>query len=126
MNPPDKGSAMTKEQTIEFTCPAEKCGEPVRFTLGVLEAKKPGVSCPACGKVQVLSPEAVEKLGLLEELIAALKKARPILGDGGVGVEVDGRKVVIPYFILLTRMSSELALKIEDDRLTFRFAVETR
>ncbi len=116
---------MTKEQKIEFTCPAEKCGEPVRFTLGILKEKKPEVSCPACGKVQVLSPEAVEKLGLLEELIAALQKARPIFGDGGVGVEVGGRKVVIPYFILLTRMTSELALKIGDGRLTFRFAVES-
>ncbi len=116
---------MTKEQSIEFACPAEKCGEPVRFPLGIIKGESPEVSCPACGKVQVLSPEAVEKLGLLEELIAALKKARPILGEGGVGVELDGRKVVIPYFILLTRMTSELALKIGDGRLTFRFAVET-
>jgi len=115
---------MTEEQKIEFTCPADNCGEPVRFTLGLLENKTAEVLCPACGKSYLLSPEAVEKLELLRDLITALRKARPILADGGVGIEVGGHKVVVPYFLLLTRMSSELALKIADDRLTFRFVVE--
>jgi hypothetical protein len=115
---------MTEDQEIEFICPAEGCGKLVRFNLSLLEREIPEVLCPACGKTYLLSPEAIEKLGLLRDLIAALRKARPILGDGGVGIEVGGHKVVVPYFLLLTRMTSELALKIADDRLTFRFVVE--
>lgn len=115
---------MSEKQKIEFSCPAEGCGETVGFTLGLLGREIPEVLCPSCGKTFLLSPEAVEKLGLLRDLVAALKKARPILGDGGVGVEIGGHKVVVPYFLLLTRMTPELALKIEDDQLTFRFVVE--
>ncbi len=116
---------MNEEQKIEFDCLAEGCGEPVRFTLGLLEKETPEVLCPSCGKAHLLSPEAVEKLGLLRDLIAALKRARPILGDGGVGIEVGGHQVVVPYYLLLTRMTSELALKVADDRVTFRFVVES-
>ena len=115
---------MTDQQKLEFNCPAEGCGEPVRFDLGLLGRETPEVFCPACGKTFLLSPEVVGKLELLRELIAALRKARPILGEAGVGIEVGGHKVVVPYFLLLTRMTSELALKIEDDQLSFRFVVE--
>ncbi len=115
---------MTEEQKIEFDCPAPGCGAPVSFTLGVLEAESPEVLCPSCGKTYPLSPEAAEKLGMLRDLIAALRKARPILGEGGVGIEVGGHKVVVPYYLLLTRMTSELALKVEDGAIVFRFVVE--
>lgn len=115
---------MSEEQRIEFDCPEPGCGEPVSFTLKVLEAETPEALCPACGKTYPLSPEAVEKLRLLRDLIAALKKARPILGEGGVGVEVGGHKVVVPYYLLLTRMTPELALKVEDGDIAFRFVVE--
>ncbi len=115
---------MSDPQKIEFDCPAEGCGEPVRFNLDLIRKEIPEVLCPACGKTYSLSPEAVEKLEMLRELIAALRKARPILGEAGVGIEVGGHKVVVPYYLLLTRMTSELALKIEDGPVTFRFVVE--
>lgn len=115
---------MTDGQKIEFNCPEENCGEPVRFNLGLLGRPNPEVLCSACGKTHCLSPEAVEKLDLLRELISTLRKARPILGEAGVGVEVGGHQVVVPYYLLLTRMTSQLALKIEDNQLIFRFIVE--
>ncbi len=115
---------MTEPQTIEFNCPEKGCGETVRFVLGEVRREVPEVLCPACGKTHCLSPEAVEKLELLRGLTAALRKARPILADSGVGIEVGGHRVVVPYYLLLTRMTSELALKIDDGSVTFRFVVE--
>ncbi len=116
---------MTREQEIEFNCPAPGCGEPIRFNLRVIEDGDPQIPCPACGKTHRLSPEAIRKLGLLQDLIVALRKARPILGEGGVGVEVGEKKVVVPYYLLLTRMTSELALKVDDAEIAFRFVVES-
>ncbi|MDP8215421.1 MAG: hypothetical protein RAO92_02675 [Candidatus Euphemobacter frigidus] len=115
---------MENKQIIEFTCAAPDCGRPVRFDLDDLDPDHPSLKCRACGRSYTLPDGAVRKLGLLKELIEAIRKARPILGESSVGIEVAGHKVSVPYYLLLTRMTSELALQIDDEKLDFHFIVK--
>ncbi len=115
---------MENEQIIEFACITPDCGQPVRFTLELIEKENPAIQCRSCERVYPLPEEVVRKLGYLKELIETIRRVRPILGESSVGIEVAGHKVSIPYYLLLTRMTSELALQIDDEQLSFRFIVE--
>ena len=114
---------MGNEQKIEFYCREENCPGIIRFALNELGSLPP-LKCPRCGTSHRLPEPVIEKLNLLADLIAAIKKAEPVLGDASVAVETENGRVLIPYFLLLTRMSTELALKIGDGDYHFYFVCE--
>ena len=114
---------MANEQKIELYCREENCPGIIRFALDE-PGSLPSLECPRCQAPHRLPEPVIEKLKLLAELITAVKKAEPILGDASVAVETENGRVLIPYFLLLTRMSTELALNIGDGAYRFNFVCE--
>ncbi len=114
---------MKVRQTIEFFCPTKGCGKAIGFPLDGAEQNL-SFHCPGCRRNYTLPPPVRERLGLLSDLISALRKARPILGESSVAIEVAGQKVAVPYYLLLSRMTSELALNIDGDGYKFRFRID--
>lgn len=108
---------------IKFHCPADNCDGMVKFTFREAEKSSP-LKCESCGRVCKLPPEAKEKLKLLENLMKAIRKAGPILGKTSVRVDVDGHGVSIPYYLLLTRLTTEMALDMNQGELKFEFLVD--
>ena len=104
---------------FEFDCLNKDCDQVARFSLEEALGGKE-ITCPGCGRVYSFSPELREKFALLDQLIRALRRARPILGRTGVVIDVEGHQVKIPYFLLLTRLTSELALDLEGEELKLR------
>lgn len=114
---------MQSNQVLEFICAAKDCGQPVRFSLDEVE-NNPSLHCPACGRDYKIPPPVLQKLRYLRELIQTVRKVQPILGESRIAIEVGGHKVTIPYYLLLTRMTTELALNFEGYGLEFHFFVE--
>ncbi len=107
---------------LEFDCLTEGCDRDVRFSLEeALDDKE--IACPGCGRTYALSPELREKVRLLDGLIRALRQSRPILGRTSVVIDLEGHQVKIPYYLLLTRLTSELALDLEGEDLKLRCSV---
>ena len=104
---------------FEFDCLNEDCDQVVRFSLEEVLGDKE-FPCPGCGRVYSFSPEMRGKFELLDQLIRALRRARPILGRTRVVIDVEGHQVKIPYYLLLTRLTSELALDLEGEDLKLR------
>lgn len=113
---------MAANQKIEFYCPKKNCPGVLSFFLKDISDSSPP-TCPECGKSYPLPRAAVDKLKILDDLQAAVRKARPILGDTSVGVEVGNERVRIPYYLLLTRMSTELALNFAGEGIDFHFVI---
>ncbi len=104
---------------FEFDCLTEGCDSEVRFSQeGALGDKE--IVCPGCGRTYSLPPELREKVRLLDGLIRDLRRARPILGRTSVVIDLEGHQVKIPYYLLLTRLTSELALDLEGEDLKLR------
>ena len=108
---------------IKLRCPGKECDGMIDFTF---REARPGfkLKCGRCGEVCELPPSVADKLNLLEELMKALRKAKPILGKTSVRIDVHGQGVSIPYYLLLTRMTTELALDIEEEGFNFSFLIE--
>ena len=104
---------------FEFDCLNKDCEEVIHFSLKkALEDK--GITCPRCGRVYSFSPELQGEFALLEQLIRALRLARPILGRTSVVIDLEGHQVKIPYYLLLTHFASELALDLKGEDMKLR------
>ncbi len=114
---------MNENGNIEFECVKPGCNATVEFSLRQVE-KDQKIQCASCQNVYHFDQVLVSKLVLLENLVAAVKNAREILGNTAVGVTVDQQTVTIPYRLLLTRMTTMLTLEIGGQQMVFRFRVE--
>lgn len=104
---------------FEFDCLNEDCDQVVRLSLEKALGDKE-ITCPGCGRDYSFSPELRGEFELLDQLIRAIRRARPILGRTGVVIDLEGHQVKIPYYLLLTRLTSELALDLEGEELKLR------
>jgi len=104
---------------FEFDCLNAECDGVLRFSRVEALDDQPLV-CPGCGRTYSLPPELREKIRLLDQLLRDLQRARPILGRTSVAVNLEEHEVKIPYYLLLTRLTSELALDLEGGEIKLR------
>lgn len=113
----------TKDGEIEFRCIKDHCGSLIPFSVKEIERSKK-LTCPACHNDYVFNEELIAKIRKFDTLIRAVKDAEDILGSTNVGITVRGHEVLVPYRLMLTRLSTLLTLKIGSEELLFHFRVE--
>lgn len=108
---------------LSIKCIDEECGSHIPLSLLEMESK-PRIQCKSCKNEYAFNKQLVEQLVKFEKLISAIQDAKDILGQTAVAVDIQGHSVKIPYKLLLTRMNSELKLKINDQEMVVTFRVE--
>ena len=93
---------------ILFPCEAPFCGGMAKVAVPPARSGFT-VTCPVCGKEYPLSSEVAARLGMAEDLRAAIRRARPILSGMSVGVKTGDREVKIPYNLLVGSLPAEMA-----------------
>jgi len=109
---------------IEIDCRREGCSGVLRLELEDL-ARLGEVVCPECGLGDQVDSALLGDLELLADLTASIRRAEPILGRTGVAVNVAGKEVVFPYRLLLTRLTTEMALEVTSAPRRIRVYPET-
>jgi hypothetical protein len=115
---------MKKEKhLIEFKCIVKDCNELLSFS--VLEIEKTfKVKCTSCNKEYTFNEEFIDKIKKFENLILSVRKAKDILGNTNVAIDIEEHSIKIPYRMLLTRLNTLITLKIGKQTIDFRFRVE--
>jgi len=108
---------------LEIKCIEPDCGSDILISLFEIE-KKYRVKCKTCKKEYSFNKLLVEQIKKFERLVLAIQDAKDILGQTAVAVDIQGHSVKIPYKLLLTRLNSQLKLKINDEEMTIKFRVE--
>lgn len=114
---------MQKGNRLKFNC--LHCQYPVNFSLFDLDEDKENITCNQCQKRYSLNDETLKRqLKKFEALCRQIAESEEILSDTSVGVDVEGHRVEIPYKLLLTRMTSQLKLKIQEQQVVIAFRME--
>ncbi len=108
---------------LEIKCIDPECGNDIKISILEMD-KSPRVRCKSCNNEYSFNKQLVDQLRKFEKLVAAVQEAKDILGQTAVAVDIQGHSVKIPYKLLLTRMNSELKLKINDQQMVVTFRVE--
>ena len=120
----NKEMPMGKAQ-VDFICVEDGCDGQIVFKLA--ECAGDGelqVLCPKCHKPYVLDEALRDKLRKLNNLIATLREAEPILGACSVVVATPGGETKIPYALLLTRLNTMITLCLGDKTVDFHLWIE--
>jgi hypothetical protein len=108
---------------IEIRCIKEDCGSDIGISLLEME-KKHRVQCGTCKNEYSFNKHLLDQIRKFERLVSAILDAKDILGQTAVALDIQGHSVKIPYKLLLTRLNSELKLKINDEEIKVKFRVE--
>ncbi len=113
---------MQKGKTLRLKCLG--CEKELSFSIFELE-QQGKVCCDQCGKVYAFEdPTLLRQLRKFEALCRQIRESDEILSMSHVGVDVGNQQVKIPYRLLLTRLNSQLELKIGEIPLTISFRLE--
>lgn len=115
--------SLSNGHKLEIKCIQPDCGNDILISLFEIE-KKYRVQCQTCKKEYSFNKQLVGQIKKFERLISAIQDAKDILGQTAVAVDIQGHSVKIPYKLLLTRLNSQLKLKINDEEMTLKFRVE--
>ena len=114
---------MQKGHSLQFAC--RSCKNSVAFSVFSLESSDHTLRCEGCQRHYVISDAILRRqIKKFEELCRAIHEAEEILGLTHVGIDVGERRVKVPYKLLLTRLSSQLDLMIDNEPLTIQFRIE--
>lgn len=114
---------MQKGHRLHFKC--KDCQELIHFSVFELEKGGHKLHCSQCQKHYALCDDAlIRQIKKFETLCRTICDSEEILSQTAVGVNLGDRQVKIPYKILLTRLSSSLDLKIEDEPVSIVFRIE--
>jgi len=113
---------MQKGHVLQFEC--LRCQAPVHFSIFTLDEDS-GICCENCQKKYALSDETLKRqLCKFEALCRQIHISEEILGNTAVGIDVGEHHIQIPYKILLTRLTSNLTLKMGNDQIQINFRME--
>lgn len=113
---------MQKGKTLRFKCLG--CEEEVSFSVFELE-EQGEVCCEHCKKRYAFDdPTLLRQLKKFDALCRQIRDSEEILGMANIGVDIANQQVKIPYRLLLTRLNSQLELKINETPLTIMFRLE--
>lgn len=112
--------SIQKGSLLQFHC--LDCDTPIPFSLAdSLDL----LTCDQCGKQYSFADDTTSRqLSKFEALCRQLRESEEILGDTTVAIDVGTRSVKVPYKLLLTRLTSELTLKMNDQELVITFRIE--
>lgn len=114
---------MQKGHRLHFKC--KDCKEPIHFSVFELEKEQNQLQCSQCQKHYVLCDDAlIRQIKKFETLCKTLCDSEEILSETSVGINMGHHQVKIPYKLLLTRLSSSLDLKIEEEPVSIVFRIE--
>lgn len=114
---------MQKGHRLHFKC--KDCKEPVHFSVFELENTQHQLQCSQCQKHYALCDDVlIRQIKKFETLCRTLCDSEEILSQASVGINVGDLQVKVPYKLLLTRLSSSLDLKIEDEPISIVFRIE--
>jgi hypothetical protein len=114
---------MQKGHLLQFDC--QGCDQPVHFCLFEVEASDSAIVCPNCQKKYVLSDKTLKRqLAKFQALCWQIAESEEILGDTTVAVKVGEQEVMVPFKILLTRLTSHLNLKMGAEKRSIVFRME--
>lgn len=114
---------MQKGHKLQFNC--QHCEQPVEFSLFDLEEKNELIVCEKCQKRYSLNDKTLRRqLQKFEALCRQIVDSEEILSNTSVGLNVEGHSVSIPFKLLLTRMTSQLELKMGDQKISINFRME--
>ncbi len=113
---------MQKGHFLEFPC--STCKTKVKFSLLEL-SKKPEVVCTSCSTPYTFADKDLQRqLKCFNDLCAQLLDSQEILSQTSVGIDVGDHHVKIPFKLLLTRLNSQLDLKINGEVIPIAFRFE--
>ncbi len=106
---------------LQFCC--DSCQQAIVFS--VLESKDfSEIACDTCAKKYRFDPSVTEQLQQFEALCHQIHASSSILGKAAIAIDMDGKRVTLPFNLLLTRLSSVLDLIINGKKCTIAFRVE--
>jgi transcription elongation factor Elf1 len=113
---------MQKGRTLHFKCLS--CCSMVRFSIFELDSHLT-LTCSGCAKKYAFTdPALIRQMKKFEALCRQIHESEEILGNAHVGVDVGEHHVKVPYKILLTRLSSNLDLDMNGQKVSIAFRVE--
>lgn len=113
---------MQRGNVLEFEC--QKCQKEVSFSVFDLEAKQ-AITCTHCSKQYSFADETlIRQLKKFTALCTQIRESEEILGNAAVGVNMGDRSVKIPFKLLLTRLNSNLELKLGEQNVSIAFRLE--
>lgn len=114
---------MQKGHFLQFNC--QGCQEPVCFSLFDLEMDEGKIVCSHCYKIYILSDETLKRqLGKFGALCKQILESEEILDNTAVGIDIGEHHIKIPYKLLLTRLTSNLNLRIGNEQISIAFRME--
>lgn len=114
---------MQKGHRLQFSC--QNCQHPVNFSVIDLDEQGEVVACQECQKRYSLNDKTLTRqLRKFEALCRQIVDSEEILSNTSVGINVEGHQVSIPYKLLLSRMTSQLELKMGDQKILITFRLE--
>jgi hypothetical protein len=114
---------MQRGHILHFNC--QQCNESINFSIFNLEQQSNGVACSQCAQSYSFDDENLKRqLIKFEKLCRQIIESQEILGDMNVGIDVEGKKVKVPYKILLARLGATLDLNIGATPLSIEFRMD--
>lgn len=114
---------MQKGHRLQIAC--KGCKKPIEFSVFELEKGDHKIECAFCQKIYVFEDETLlRQIKLFDTLCRTIRDSEEILSQTAVGIDVGDRHVKIPYKILLSRLSSNLDLKVGDEHVSIIFRIE--
>lgn len=112
---------MQRGHSLEFEC--RQCQKNINFSIFEIDQKD--IICPHCSKKYCFDDEVlIRQLKKFEALCRQIRESEEILGGAYVGVDTGDKSVKIPFKLLLTRLSSRLDLKLNQELLPISFRFE--
>lgn len=114
---------MPHPHTLQFLC--QNCNEPVLFSVLDPKVSLSRVRCTSCEQVYAFEDEVLKRhLKKFEALCQQIHDSEEILGNASIAIDVGQHHVKVPFNILLTRLSSEIRLKMNGKTMLISFRVE--
>jgi hypothetical protein len=108
---------MQKGHRLQIAC--KGCKQPIEFSVFELEKGMHQIECAQCHKIYLFEDETLlRQIKLFDTLCRTIRDSEEILSHTAVGIDVGDRHVKIPYKILLSRLSSNLDLKVGDEHIS--------
>ena len=114
---------MPKGHHLEFKCC--QCQHPICFSIYDLDSTDQQSICPGCEQRYAFNdPVLLRQIRKFAALCEQVRESEEILSTTSVAIDIGPHHVKFPYKLLLTRLNSQLELKMGDQSLTLTFRVE--
>lgn len=111
-----------ESEYLQFSCIS--CQGDVKFSPLNKATFEKGILCEHCQKKYEFSEKLMTQLTLFHELCAQIHRSQEILGQTSIAIDLEGKRLRLPYNLLLTRLSSVISLELEGKKSEMMFRIE--